>query len=389
LSFFDEGDEPRTAIRSPQPPPRRPAARARRGPTDDRTLLLRRAGAGAIVVVLIIIVVLIVRAVLNHQALAGLKNYNSEVSGIVNSEQGSVRSPFFLALDGAYGSSNPTEVPTTLQGYVSVEAGYYHQAEAWSVPSQMVGAQTYFVEALGLRYEALQGIETELPKVLGTGSNQVRAIKLIAGDMEKLLASDVMYADRVKPLIEQSLSNAGITDQVTPDSAFLPDVGWLQPTNVAERILGFIPTSLGGSPATGTPGHELLPPPQGVAVQGSNGTTTALSTTTVNTYAYTPAGITFVLDVLNSGTIIEYGVQTKISFTKVGLNTSCLTKTAQIRQTVPGTTYLSSIVITPATCPNPSAFFNEPLKMKAEVVPLPGETDKANNIQTYIVEFTN
>jgi len=38
---------------------------------DDRTLLLRRAGAGAIALVLVIAIVLIVRAILNHQALAG------------------------------------------------------------------------------------------------------------------------------------------------------------------------------------------------------------------------------------------------------------------------------------------------------------------------------
>ena len=392
MSFFDEGDEPRTAIRSPKPPPRRPPARARRGgggPADDRTLLLRRAGAGAIALVLVIAIVLIVRAILNHQALAGLKNYNAEVTGIVQNELNSVRGPFFLALDGAGGSSNPTEVPTTLQGYVSVEAGYYHQAEGWSVPSQMLGAQTYFVEALGLRYEALQGIETQLPTALGTGSGQERAIKLIAGDMERLLAADVMYADRVKPLIQQALAGSGIAGEVTPDSAFLPDVGWLQPTSVAQRILGFIPTSLGGAPTSGSPGHELLPPPQGVSVQASNGTTTPLSTTTANTFAYTPAGITFVLDVLNSGTLTEHGVQTKIYFYKAGLNTSCLTKTAQIKETVPGQTYLSPILITPATCPDPGAFFNEPLRMTAEVVPLPGETDKANNDQSFTVEFTN
>lgn len=391
MSFFDEGDEPRTAIRSPKPPPRRPPARARRGggPADDRTLLLRRAGAGAIALVLVIAIVLIVRAILNHQALAGLKNYNAEVTGIVQNELNSVRGPFFLALDGAGGSSNPTEVPTTLQGYVSVEAGYYHQAEGWSVPSQMLGAQTYFVEALGLRYEALQGIETQLPTALGTGSGQERAIKLIAGDMERLLAADVMYADRVKPLIQQALAASGIAGEVTPDSAFLPDVGWLQPTSVAQRILGFIPTSLGGAPTSGSPGHELLPPPQGVSVQASNGTTTPLSTTTANTFAYTPAGITFVLDVLNSGTLTEHGVQTKIYFYKAGLNTSCLTKTAQIKETVPGQTYLSPILITPATCPDPGAFFNEPLRMTAEVVPLPGETDTANNRQSYTVEFTN
>ena len=120
---------PRSDRPSLLPGGRRLARAGGGGPADDRTLLLRRAGAGAIALVLVIAIVLIVRAILNHQALAGLKNYNAEVTGIVQNELNSVRGPFFLALDGAGGSSNPTEVPTTLQGYVSVEAGYYHQAE--------------------------------------------------------------------------------------------------------------------------------------------------------------------------------------------------------------------------------------------------------------------
>jgi hypothetical protein len=389
LSFFDEGDEPRTAIRSPKPPPRRQPTRARPRAADDRTLLLRRGGAAAIVVLVLIAVVLIVRAVLNHQTIDGLKSYNSDVSQLVAGPQGeeaSVRTAFFQELDGAFGSSNPAEVPTNLQQYVNLEAGFYHQAEGWSVPAQMVGAQTYFVEALGLRYEALEGIEAQLPTALGTSAGQTKAIELIAGEMEKLLTADVIYADRVRPLIMQELASAGITGESTPESVFLPDVGWLQPTNVAQRILGFVPTSLGGKPTTGSPGHELL----GVSVESSNGTMTALSTGAgfVNKFVYTPAGITLVLNVFNSGTITEYAVQTTVSFSKIGLNTSCLNKTGQLRKTVPGITYLSPIVVTPATCTSPSAFLNQPLDMTAGVKPLPGETDKTNNYQTFIVEFT-
>ncbi len=387
MSFFDEGDEPRTAIRTPQPPPRRPPERARRGAADDRTLLLRRAGAAVILVLVIVGIVLAVKAVLNHQALDNLKNYNSEVAAIVTGEEQNVRGPFFGELDGAFGSSNPAEVPTTLQQYVNIEAGYYHEAQSWSVPAQMVGAQRYFVEALGLRYEALLGIEGEIPDALGETSSQAVAIKLIAGEMEKLLTADVLYSDRVAPLIQQELANAGITGQTTPSFNFLPDIGWLLPTNVAQRILGFVPTSLGGTPATGTPGHELL----GVSVESSSGALTALSNTgsAVNDIPYTPAGTTFVLNVLNSGTITEYAVQTQISFSKVGLDAACLGKTSQIRKTIPGLTYQPQIVITPETCANPSAYINVPLKMQAEVVPLPGETDKSNNFMHFLVEFTH
>ncbi len=387
MSFFDDGDEPRTAIRSPQPRARRPPARApRRRGADDRTLLLRRGGAAVVVLVVLIGLVLAIKAILNHQALQGLKNYNANVNGIVAAEQSQVRVPFFRQLDGAFNSPDPAEVPTNLQQWVSSEAGFYHEAEAWSVPAQMVGAQRYFVEALGLRYEALEDIEAEMKDALGVSSNQGTAIKLIAGDMEKLLASDVLYSDRVAPLITQALSTAGITGEPTEPSTFLPDIGWLTPATVADRILGHVPSSLpGGSAVTGTPGHALL----GVSVESSGGTSTALSPTAANTFAYTAAGVTFVLDVENSGTVTEYGVGTKIYFYKKGLDTSCLTTSSQLAETVPGQSYNSAIVFAPTGCANVSEFFNVPLEMTAKVEAVPGEKILSNNVMSYLVEFTH
>ena len=387
LSFFDDGDEPRTAIRSPQPRPRRPPARTpRRRGADDRTLLLRRAGAAVVVLLVLIGLVLAIKAILNHQAIQALKSYNANVNGIVSAEQTAVRDPFFRQLDGAFSSPDPPEVPTNLQQWISSEAGYYHEAEGWSVPAQMVGAQRYFVETLGLRYEALEGIEAEMKDALGVSSDQGSAIRLIAGDMEKLLAADVLYADRVAPLITQALATAGIVGETTDTSTFLPDIGWLTPQTVADRILGHVPSSLpGGSTVTGTPGHALT----AVSVESAGGTTTPLSSTGANTFAYTPAGVTFVLAVENSGTVTEYDVGTQIYFYKKGLDTSCLTAKSQLAETVPGQTYNSAIVFAPTGCANFSDFLNVPLEMTAEVVPVPGEKNKANNFLSFLVEFTH
>ena len=104
--------------------------------------------------------------------------------------------------------------------------------------------------------------------------------------MELLLASDVIYAERVAPLITQELNQAGITGQTVAASTFLPDISWLNPQTVAQRILGFVPTSLGGGtlPPGQSNGHELL----GVSIQGTSGTTPLQSgTTTINRLPYT------------------------------------------------------------------------------------------------------
>jgi hypothetical protein len=395
LSFFDEGDDPRTAIRSPQPQPRRPPDRGRRSPTDDRTLLLRRAAAAGLVLVVLIALVLGIKALLNHQAVQGLKDYNSKVAALVGPGQGEqtgVRDPFFAAIVNAFNSANPSQVAITIQGEVHQEQLYYQQAQGWSVPAQMVGAQRQFVQALGLRYEALQAIAGEMTTALGSTSgstsDQGTAIKEITGNMQLLLASDVIYAERVAPLITQALNQAGVTGQTVVSSTFLPDITWLTPQTVAQRILGFVPTSLGGGTlAPGqSNGHEL----DGVSVQGTSGATPLQSgTATINRYPYTSAGVTFVLTVKNSGNGAVHDVATEITFHKTGLDTSCLRSTSQIPVTQPGQTYTSSIVFAPTSCTNLNAFFNQALEMTAEVVPVRGETDKLNNVQHYLVEFTH
>jgi hypothetical protein len=384
LSFFDEGDEPGTQVRMPRQQPRRPQPRGRRAAIDDRTLLVRRGAAAAIILVILIAVVLIVKALLDHQAVAGLRTYDDNVNRLVQGEARTVVLPVFREIDNAFNSSNPIDVPTALQQYVSQEQSDYRTAQGWSVPAQMVGAQRWLVEAFGLRSEALAGIANDMKNALAVGAGQATAIRHIAGEMEKLLSADVIYRDRVQPLIGDALAKAGVVDAVSP-SVFLPDIGWLQPQNVANRILGYVPTSLGGPPVTGSPGHELL----SVGVQTGPTTVTPLSAGSLTKLPYTSAGITFVLTVLNSGTLKEHEIQTNIHFFKQGQNTSCLTSTATIPLTTPGTQYQSSILFAPANCGvNLPNFFNEGLLMTAQVETLPGETDKANNRKTFDIEFT-
>jgi hypothetical protein len=377
LSFFDdEGDEPRTATRTTRPAPRRPALR--RGP-DDRTLLVRRALAALVVVLLVVLIVLGVKALVDRQATNSLRTYAQNVDGLVASEEANVRLPFFNQLDLAYNSSNQSAVANDIQQEVLTEEDNYRTAQSWSVPSQMVAAQRDLVSALGLRHQALQSIETAIPSALGAG-DQGPAIKQIAGDMELLLASDVLYAERVKPLIRQSLANAGVNGQTVSDSTFLPDVAWLVPQTAANRILGYVPVSLGGAPPTGSNGHEL------VGVTYNKGTTLTTSGQ-LNTIVLGSAGVTFDLSVLNSGTGVVHDVITKVFFSARSVDASCLDQQSSIPQTSPGSTYASPIVVVPkATCPD---VYGVPLNMTAEVRPVPGETDKHNNFLHALVMFNH
>ncbi len=374
MSFFDEGDEPSTAVTRPRA--RRPGDARSRSGADDRTLLVRRAGAALVIVLVIIAAVLGVKAILNSQANQALRNYVGQVNGLLSTERTQVQA-FFSQLDNAYNASNPAAVTGNIQQTVLQEQQDYHTSEGWSVPSQVTGAQRSLVLTLGLRYQGLQQIDSEISAALGVGS-QDKAIQAITGAMELLSASDVLYRERTRPLILEALARAGITDVTIPDDSFLPDNGWLVPQTTAQRILGYVPVSLGGSHlASGAYGHELL------AVSSPKG---ALSTTAANVFPLGSAGVSFTLQVLNSGTAVAHGEITKITFHSASVPASCLDVRGTIPVTSPGVTYQSTLVVNAtSTC---GSFYNAPLKMIAEAQPLPGETDRNNNYRSFLVEFT-
>ena len=375
MSFFDEGDEPRTAVTRPRA--RRPGDARTRSAADDRTLLARRAGAALVIVLVIVVAVLGVKAILNGQANQAIRDYVTKVNGLVSTERSQVQQALFSQLDNAYNASNPAAVTGNIQQTVVQEQQDYHTAQGWSVPSQMAGAQRTLVLALGLRYEGLQQIDANMSAALGVGS-QDSAIRSITGAMELLAASDVLYTERTRPLILDALAKAGITDVTVPASTFLPDNGWLVPATTAQRVLGFVPVSLGGSQqAAGAYGHELL------GVSGPNG---ALSATAANVFALGSSGVSFTLQILNSGTAVVHGEVTKITFHSASVPATCLDVRSTIPQTLPAHTYQSTLVVNAtSTC---AQFYNAPLTMIAEAQPLPGETDKTNNYKHYLVEFT-
>ena len=95
LSFFDEGDEP-TRVRTRPARPRRPAT-GRRGPAppDRQTARTRQAVALGGLIVLIILIVLGINGCLSSRAKNALKDYNRNVTAVINDSDGSVGKPFF------------------------------------------------------------------------------------------------------------------------------------------------------------------------------------------------------------------------------------------------------------------------------------------------------
>ncbi len=365
MSFDDEGGEPRTQQRAPRP--RRSTTASRSPAIDDQTLLVRRAVAGVGGLLLLILIIIGVRSFLNSRRDAALRSYNNTVTAIANESSSQVSGPLFTLL-GNPGTTSAIDANTTVQSYRVTAQAEANRAAGLKVPGDMVGAQRDLLLALNFRAEALRKIADQLQSALGTQSADT-ATAAIAAEMQVLLASDVIYAERVAPLIGQVLSAHSINQPVAP-SQFVPSLAWLSPAFVTMHLTGNAGgTTANGTPKSGSHGHGLL----SVSVGG-----TALTPgTTVNPIKVTP-NLTFDVKVGNQGSNDETGVLVKLTFQGATPAIPPATKTIDTKH---GTVQdvLIPLALTPPT---------GNVKLVASVAPVPGETNLSNNHATYLVSFS-
>ena len=326
--------------------------------------MVRRRVAAGVAVVLLIIIVLVINGCLKSQKQQSLKDYNRHVGEVAQEYEAQVAKPLFTTLAGAAGK---TGINVQIQvNQLLVEAQKLNaRAKSLSVPGEMTNAQRDLLLALGLRVEGITKIGALLPTALGGQSAQ--AAPKIAGDMEMFLASDVIYSQRVAPLIQQTLSSNGIHAS-TPAARFLPNLGWLQPSTVAERLTGQGKSGSGAAATPGTHGSALV----GVAV----GTNTLQPEPTLNHIAGggNPA---FTVTVENTGESAETNVKVEIDVTAAGKS---LKASKVINQTQPGQKVNVEVPVTGVPLGVAS-------KTQVNVAVVPGETNAENNKNTYLAIF--
>jgi len=376
LSFFDDGEEtaPRPPARAPRPPgtaggreqrPRPRSAQPGDGPlpADQHTLMVRRRVAVGVGVVLLIVIILIVNGCLKSQKQQGLKDYNRNVSQIARESDERVSRPFFETLSGA-GAKSALSAEVQVDQLRILAQSLANHAGSLSVPGDMTGAQRNFTLTQNLRVEGLTKVAAQLPTALGAQGKQ--AITLIAGDMEIFLASDVIYSQRVAPLIQQTLASNGIHGVATASSHFLPNLGWLDPTTAEGRITG--KGASASAPVTGNHGSAL----KGVSV----GPTTLEGEPTLN-HITGGGNPTFTVQVENSGESAETNVKVNVAVTVSGKQ---ITASHVIEKTEPGKT--ASVDIPVTGIPLGAA-----AKIEVNVEAVPGENDLENNKGTFLAVF--
>jgi len=347
---------------------------------DQQTLLTRRlVAAGAVVLVLVLLIVLVKGCVDNRRE-AALKDYNRSVRTLAEQSRSDVSKRFFEALGSASGQDQQ-QVQETINQLRVVADEELSQAERLDPPDAMKGAQTNLELVLSLRRDAVAKVADEIQTALGGTAGGGTAVDAIAGQMQALNASDVVYSQRVAPLILRALKDDGIAasydgtagEQVLPYANFLPDNGgisWMSPDYVAQQ-LGAVTTPGGrpsGTPSPGLHGHQL----DSVSVNGTD-----LTTTGSNRVAATPPP-TFVVTFTNGGENNETNVKVTVEITGAGTPIRAQT-------IVPTTTAGEAATANVTLRQSPSTA--GPSTIRVTIAQVLGEENGDNNTATYTALF--
>jgi hypothetical protein len=226
----------------------------------------------------------------------------------------------------------------------------------------MQSAQDTLLLVYQLRANAMETIATRLPTALGDEGRE-KAIQGIAGQMEVLAGSDVLYNQITRHSIDDSIANNGASAPEMPRSEFVADaVFWANPDNIESALDtvggGPRPASDGGVHGTGLAGVSI----GGIALDPSVSTVIPADTEPVVD-----------VEVQNQGESDESDVTASVS----------VDGGAGLEQAIPslavGETGIASILLTPAPTGE--------VTLDVTVAPVPGEQVLDNNEATYTVTF--
>jgi hypothetical protein len=277
-------------------PPRR--ERPKRRP-ERQQIMLRRALALGGGLLLLILIVLGVKGCLDARAHSALSDYTRKVGEIVEgTEQTSKR--FFGKLESP-GNASVTDFVNEVNADRSAMDGYRARVESLGAPGDMSKPQRNLELVYELRANAMDEIAEKMPTALGDHGAE-KATLGITKQMQKLLASDVVYENVFRPEANGVLADNGISGDDAPKSTFLPDEKWLEESTVSDALGAISGNS--GSTTGGVHGTELA----GVIVNGTELVEGAPATIAGE------EGVELEVQVTNQGESTENGVTVAATF---------------------------------------------------------------------------
>ncbi len=322
---------------------------------------------------IVIVMALLIHGCESSATKNSLKSYNANVNTLITESDSNGAQLFTDLASGQLNSTTVGALQENLDKLVDNARTQLARAEGFSTPGAMSGAQTALIQVMKLRYQGIEKIANSIQAASDRSTSKDGVYDISVGT-SMLYGSDVMYKTFVTTDIAAALNDAGIpvgtaagAQQINPGQ-LVQDLGWLQSTFITEKIGAPLSTTAANvnNAAPGLHGHVL----NYVSEDG-----TQLDPTGTNTIPASTTAPTFTLNLTNGGNFNEYQVECKVSIE--GLSD---TGTSTIPETTAGQTTTCSVQL---PSPPPAGTY----RVTAEVVPVPGETNKTNNYMTYAVTF--
>ena len=371
MSFPEGRGEPAAGRRTRSSRPARsrrsdgPRGPGRAGGGDPQSILIRRSIAVVGAVVLVILIVVGINSCRNSRKDTAFRNYASDVRSLVQGEQ-DLSKRFFETLSKP-SQGDALDVQTQVNAQRVDAEQLVSRAKGTDHPGELSTANGWLVTAFQFRADAIARIADLLPTALGDKGKR-SAIDLIAGQMQALLASDVIYLQRTIPSLTSAFNKRDIQEKF-PAVRFLPDLGWLDGDTVQTRL-----AKLGGNTSQpATPGLH------GTSLDGVTATPagTALTDTGVNRI---PASdqLAFDVKVTNGGDSEETDIGVSLTITGG--------KKISVDQTIPRIAAGQSETVSIPVTETPST--GSVTTLSLSIAAVPGEKNTDNNKASYQVAFT-
>ena len=325
---------------------------------------MRRSIAAGAALIVVILLFLGLRSCLDARKERAYKDYVRDVQALVG-ESDQLSDQMFGQLSEP-GDAGEVDIQNLFNQYRNANSQLVERARGTDHPDELDQAHRYVIETLEFRESGVSRIADLLPSALAE-QDQREGTESIAAEMQKFLASDVIYSQRVIPSLQAALEEEDLTgEEKVPTSQFLPDIDWLQPTTVADRISRIRSGGDAGPAAPGLHGNGL-----GTVTLGDTALTPG-GTATVTL----ADGLAFTVQVANQGENTETDVTVRAT---VGED---IELEEQLDTIAAGET--KDVVLTleeqPAT--------GEALPVGIEIEPVPGEEKTDNNVGEFNVIFS-
>jgi hypothetical protein len=333
--------------------------------------MVRRAVAFGVGLLLLLLAFFGIQSCFESRKENALKDYNREVSAVMAESDENAQALFEqLGQDGA----TPVDLQTNVNQLRVRAEEQRRRAEDFGVRDEVRPAHEALLLVLGLRQGAIGRIAEKIPTALGNeGADE--AVEQIAGQMQAILASDVVYSQRVAAFIQQALNDAEIGGQTVAQSQSLPNLGWLEPATVAGRINADGGAAGGeegedGEVAPGLHGHELGAVSVGDVTLAPGGTANRIPAS---------GNVAFDVAFTNGGENDETDVVVTLQVSGAG---EPITVRRTVDQTRAGAEATVSIPLGQAPP------IGTPVTIEVEIAEVPGEENLDNNTASFTALFT-